>query len=161
MVEREVLFFYFVFNLFLFLPTLIPLSGVGTTCFSLYCNKDSAIIFMTSACLTSTLLENGVGTVVVVVVVVRLVRLCSTTANAAGTNGFTYLPKHRVVVIVNLFIYIYLVPDPLDRLICGFGVRAAGADHQRRAMCQKELPALLPDGWKYIPFVSINGSENQ
>jgi hypothetical protein len=72
MVEREVLFFYFVFNLFLFLPTLIPLSGVGTTCFSLYCNKDSAIIFMTSACLTSTLLENGVGTVVVVVVVVRL-----------------------------------------------------------------------------------------
>jgi hypothetical protein len=28
-------------------PTLIPLSGVGTTCFSSCCDKDSAIIFMT------------------------------------------------------------------------------------------------------------------
>jgi hypothetical protein len=32
---------------FLF-PTLIPLSGVGTTCFSSCCDKDSAIIFTTS-----------------------------------------------------------------------------------------------------------------
>jgi hypothetical protein len=28
-------------------PILIPLSGVGTTCFSLCCDKDSAIIFTT------------------------------------------------------------------------------------------------------------------
>jgi hypothetical protein len=28
-------------------PTLIPLSGVGTTCFSSCCDKDSAIIFTT------------------------------------------------------------------------------------------------------------------
>jgi hypothetical protein len=32
----------------LLLPTLIPLSGVGTTCFSSCCDKDSAIIFTTS-----------------------------------------------------------------------------------------------------------------
>jgi hypothetical protein len=29
------------------LPTLVPLSGVGTTCFSSCCDKDSAIIFTT------------------------------------------------------------------------------------------------------------------
>jgi hypothetical protein len=29
-------------------PTLIPLSGVGITCFSSCCDKDSAIIFTTS-----------------------------------------------------------------------------------------------------------------
>jgi hypothetical protein len=40
-------------------PTLIPLSGVGTTCFSSCCDKDSEIIFTT--CLTSTVLETGVG----------------------------------------------------------------------------------------------------
>jgi hypothetical protein len=47
---------------FLF-PTLIPLSGtvVGTTCFSSCCDKDSAIIFTPAACLTSTLLETGMG----------------------------------------------------------------------------------------------------
>jgi hypothetical protein len=32
----------------LLLPTLIPLSGVGKTCFSSCCDKDSAIIFTTS-----------------------------------------------------------------------------------------------------------------
>jgi 4-diphosphocytidyl-2C-methyl-D-erythritol kinase len=31
----------------LLLPTLIPLSGVGTTCFSSCCDKDTAIIFTT------------------------------------------------------------------------------------------------------------------
>jgi hypothetical protein len=31
----------------LLLPTLIPLSGVGTTCFSSCCDKDSAFIFTT------------------------------------------------------------------------------------------------------------------
>jgi hypothetical protein len=34
------------FHLLLF-PIHIPLSGVGTTCFSSYCHKDSAIIFTT------------------------------------------------------------------------------------------------------------------
>jgi hypothetical protein len=41
-------------------PTVIPLSGVGTTCFSSCCDKDSAIILRPAACLTS-LLGNGVG----------------------------------------------------------------------------------------------------
>jgi hypothetical protein len=61
--------------LHIFLPIL--LSGVGATCFSSCCDKDSAIIFTTGR-LTSTLLETGV----------------QTTANAAGTNGLTCLPKH-------------------------------------------------------------------
>jgi hypothetical protein len=34
-------------NIFSLLPTLIPPSGVGTTCFSSCCDKDSAIIFTT------------------------------------------------------------------------------------------------------------------
>jgi hypothetical protein len=34
-------------------PTLIPLSGVGTTCFSSCCDKDSAFILRPAACLTS------------------------------------------------------------------------------------------------------------
>jgi hypothetical protein len=38
-------------------PTIIPLSGVGTTCF----DKDSAIILRSVACLTSSLLETGMG----------------------------------------------------------------------------------------------------
>jgi hypothetical protein len=33
--------------LLLLFPPLIPLSGVGTTCFSSYCDKDSAIIYTT------------------------------------------------------------------------------------------------------------------
>jgi hypothetical protein len=37
------------------------LSWVGTTCFSSYYDKDSAIFLRPAACLTSTLLENGVG----------------------------------------------------------------------------------------------------
>jgi hypothetical protein len=36
-----------VFTNRLFLPTLIPLSTVGTTCFSSCCDKDSAFIFTT------------------------------------------------------------------------------------------------------------------
>jgi hypothetical protein len=44
--KREVLFFYFVPDTFL-PPTLIPLSGVGTTCFLSCCDKDLAIIFTT------------------------------------------------------------------------------------------------------------------
>jgi hypothetical protein len=43
------------------LPTLIPLSGVGTTCFSSCCDKDSAIFLRPAACLKSTFLETGVG----------------------------------------------------------------------------------------------------
>jgi hypothetical protein len=43
---------YYVILLFL---TLIPLGGVGTTCF--HCDKDMAIVFTLAACLTSTLLE--------------------------------------------------------------------------------------------------------
>jgi hypothetical protein len=34
-------------SLFLLFPTRIPLSGVGATCFSSCCDKDSAIIFTT------------------------------------------------------------------------------------------------------------------
>jgi hypothetical protein len=46
----------FIFTLeYLYLLTLIPLSGVGTTCFSSCCDKYSAIIF------TRTLLETGAG----------------------------------------------------------------------------------------------------
>jgi hypothetical protein len=41
-------------------PSLIPLSGVGTICFSSCCDKDSAIIFTTGR-LPSTLFETGVG----------------------------------------------------------------------------------------------------
>jgi hypothetical protein len=37
----------FICNILL-LPTLIPLSGVGTTCFLSCCDKDSAIVFTTS-----------------------------------------------------------------------------------------------------------------
>jgi hypothetical protein len=59
-------------------PTLIPLSGVGTTCLSSCCDKDSAIILRPAACLTSTFLETGVGA----------------NANATGTNGLACLPKH-------------------------------------------------------------------
>jgi hypothetical protein len=42
-------------------PTLIPLSRVGIRCFSSCCDKDSSIIFRPATCLTSTLLETGVG----------------------------------------------------------------------------------------------------
>jgi hypothetical protein len=88
----------------LLFPTLIPVSGVGTTCFN---HKHSVIIFTTGrlplhvtstlletgvdandckcsreACLTSNLLETGVDATNV------------TTTNAAGTNSLTCLPKH-------------------------------------------------------------------
>jgi hypothetical protein len=48
--KREVLFFYFVPDTTrdeYLPPTLIPLSGVGTTCFSSCCDNDSAFIFTT------------------------------------------------------------------------------------------------------------------
>jgi hypothetical protein len=47
-------------NVLLLSPTPILLSGIGRTCFSSCCDKDSAIIF-TAACLTSSLLKTGVG----------------------------------------------------------------------------------------------------
>jgi hypothetical protein len=71
-------------NIFIF----IPLSGVGTTCFSLCCacDKDSAIIFTTGRLLDVNPPLNWV----------------LTTANA-GTNGLTCPPKHieleRILVI--------------------------------------------------------------
>jgi hypothetical protein len=37
------------------------LSGVGTTCFSSYCDKDSAIIFTTGRLLDINILETEVG----------------------------------------------------------------------------------------------------
>jgi hypothetical protein len=61
----------------LLLPTLTPLSGVGTTCISSCSDKDSAIIF-TPACRQPSLKLECV----------------LTTANAAGTNDLMCLPKH-------------------------------------------------------------------
>jgi hypothetical protein len=46
-----------IFSIKYFFPTLVPLSGVGTTS---CCNKQSAVI-LTSGRLTSTLLKTGVG----------------------------------------------------------------------------------------------------
>jgi hypothetical protein len=67
-VDLEILVLLLVKRLFIIIeiqhlsPTLIPLSGVSATCFSSCCDKDSAIIFLRpAACLTSTLLETGVG----------------------------------------------------------------------------------------------------
>jgi hypothetical protein len=46
----------------LLLPTLIPLSGVGTTCFFHHVViKIRQLFLRTAACLMSTLLETGVG----------------------------------------------------------------------------------------------------
>jgi hypothetical protein len=42
-------------------PTLIPLSGVGTTCFHYVVIKIRHLFLRPAACLTSTLLETGVG----------------------------------------------------------------------------------------------------
>jgi hypothetical protein len=44
----------------LLLPTLIPLSGVGTTCFYFVVIKILHLFLRPAACLTSTLLETGV-----------------------------------------------------------------------------------------------------
>jgi hypothetical protein len=57
---------------------LIPLSGVGTTCFHHVMIKIRQLFLRPAACLTSTLLETGVAT----------------NANAAKTNGLICLPKH-------------------------------------------------------------------
>jgi hypothetical protein len=43
------------------LPTLIPLSGVGTTCFHHVVIKIRHLFLRPAACLTSTLLEIGVN----------------------------------------------------------------------------------------------------
>jgi hypothetical protein len=43
----------------LLLPTLIPLSGVGTTCFHRVVIKIRHLYLRPAACLTSTLLETG------------------------------------------------------------------------------------------------------
>jgi hypothetical protein len=59
-------------NLLLF-STLIPLSGVATTCFHDIVIKIRQLYLRQAACLTSTLLETG-----------------QTTANAAGTNGLAH-----------------------------------------------------------------------
>jgi hypothetical protein len=68
-------------DMYVFLsPTLIPLSGVGATCFSSCCDKDSAIIFTTGRLPDvnpSWKLE-----------------WVLTIANETGTNGLTCLPKH-------------------------------------------------------------------
>jgi hypothetical protein len=47
-------------NLLLLLPTLIPLSGVGTTCFHHVVIKIRHLFLRLATCLTSTLLETGV-----------------------------------------------------------------------------------------------------
>jgi hypothetical protein len=44
---------------YLLLPTLIPLSGVGTTCFHHVVTKIWQLFLRPAACLTSTLLETG------------------------------------------------------------------------------------------------------
>jgi hypothetical protein len=45
----------------LLLPTLIPLSRVGTTCFHHVVIKIRYLFLRPAACMTSTLLETGVG----------------------------------------------------------------------------------------------------
>jgi hypothetical protein len=48
--------------IFLLFPIPIPLRGLGTTCFSPYCDKDLAIICLRlAACLTLTLVETGLA----------------------------------------------------------------------------------------------------
>jgi hypothetical protein len=71
-----VFFFHSLFLLLLF-PALIALSKVGTTCFHNVVIKIRQLFLRPAVCLTSTLLESGA------------------TANAAGTNGLTCLPKHE------------------------------------------------------------------
>jgi hypothetical protein len=51
----------FLEHFFPLLPTLIPLSGVGTTCFYHVVIKIRQLFVRPAACLTSTLLETGVG----------------------------------------------------------------------------------------------------
>jgi hypothetical protein len=68
------------FTYILLFPTLNPLSGVGTTCFSSCCDKDSAFVFYDRPPVwrqPSLKLE-----------------LMLTTANVAGTNSLTCLPNH-------------------------------------------------------------------
>jgi hypothetical protein len=65
-------------------PTLIPLSGVGTTCFSSCCDKDSTIIFTTGRLPDVNPPWNWSGCIKPLVPI----------ANATGTNGLTCLPKH-------------------------------------------------------------------
>jgi hypothetical protein len=66
--KREVLFFYFVpdttqdtkcYILTFLFPILIPLSGVGTTCFHHIVTKIRYLFLRPAACLSSTLLETG------------------------------------------------------------------------------------------------------
>jgi hypothetical protein len=56
-IDRQItrLFFFFLF------PTLNPLSGVGTTCFHHVVIKIRHLFLQPATCLTSTLLETGVG----------------------------------------------------------------------------------------------------
>jgi hypothetical protein len=64
-------------NFFSFLPTI---SRVGAKCFHHVMIKIRQLFLRPAACLTSTHLETTVGVL--------------TTADAAGTNGLTCLPKH-------------------------------------------------------------------
>jgi hypothetical protein len=80
--NRSPCVFYFRFKLLRFEPlfifaTLIPLSGVGTTCFHHVVIKTRPLFLRPAACRQASL---------------KLWVL--TTANAAGTNSLTCLPKH-------------------------------------------------------------------
>jgi hypothetical protein len=77
--------------------TLIPLSGVDTTSFSLCCDKDSATIFTT-------------GRLPDVNPPWRNEKLewMLTTADAAGTNSLTCRPKHGKQ-IKNIYFLIFIV----------------------------------------------------
>jgi hypothetical protein len=70
------------------------LSGVGTICFSSCCDKDSAIIFTTRRLPDVKPPWNWSGL---------------TTANAAGTNGLTCLPKHGDILILSYILMIHLI----------------------------------------------------
>jgi hypothetical protein len=68
------------YNMHLYLSTLIPLSGVGTTCFSSCCDKDSAFIFTyrPPAWRQPSLKLEWI----------------ITTTNGAGISSLTCFPKH-------------------------------------------------------------------
>jgi hypothetical protein len=67
--------------------TIIPLCGVGTTCLSSCCDKDSAIIFYNQP---PARRQSSLG-----------IELVLTTTNVAGTNGLTCLPKHGGAGMIN------------------------------------------------------------
>jgi hypothetical protein len=75
-IDQILIFFYYLLSSSYPFPSL---SKVGTTCFSSCCDKDSAIIFATGRLQRQPPLK---------------LQWVLTTANAAGTNGLTCIPKH-------------------------------------------------------------------